>query len=287
MIKKLLVGLASVATAASAFATGVAGNTVYSYTGTASNAAPGGTLAQQYAGLNLTYNPALNSLRITSSFTSGQVDGYWLALSPGANPKGNSTELAILYMDLKENRYAVYNYNGVNGSNSYNTGGAGSSPVFIQGGAANLTQVGNSYTFNLNVNAINNGALNSNAGWTGMEFGNQIGLWYHFFDGDVVFNNNGTVQALHAYSQGWSDLANQRTTANCTNTGGTPSNGCCPTGTTPGTGGSCCPTGGSSSGGAGCGSSSSSSGQVPLPGSVFLMGLGLLALGLLGRRKQA
>ncbi|MBX3096987.1 MAG: hypothetical protein KF812_09000, partial [Fimbriimonadaceae bacterium] len=48
-------------------------------------------------------------------------NGFWLAVSPGPNPKGHPAELAILYLDGSSNGNHVYayGYNGVNGDNSY------------------------------------------------------------------------------------------------------------------------------------------------------------------------
>jgi hypothetical protein len=278
MKKQFLAALAIGLTAmTSAFATGItpSQNAIYTYNaqGAAGNA--GGALSAAYGGLNLMYTPALNNLRITSSFTNNVPDAYWLAVSPGPNPKGNATELAVIYVDMRANRYAAYNYNGVNGSDSYIGG------TLLASGATNAIRIGNNYSFALNVNSINNGALNANAGWTGTEFTDQAGVWYHFFDGSITFNNNGSVQSLNALSQGWSDIANRGTTTTCVNAlaGGTPANGCCPTG-------------GSSTGGPGCtssssSSSSSSSGRVPLPGTVLLMGLGLALVGFMGRKARA
>ncbi len=281
----LAAGLLSVTTA---FAAGItpSNNAIYSYNaqGAAGNA--GGALSAAYGGLQLTYSPALNNLRITSSFTNSVPDAYWLAVSPGANPNGNSTELAIIYVDMRANRYAAYNYNGVNGNNSY-VGG-----TLLSSGSTGAARNGNSYSFNLNVNQINNGSFNSNAGWTGAEFGNEIGVWYHFFDGGITFNRNGSVNTLNVVSQGWSDIANGSATVSCRNAGagGNAANGCCPQSKPNGSGG-CCPAGGSSSGGPGCSgsssSSSSSSGRVPVPGTVLLMGLGLALVGLFGRKLRA
>jgi hypothetical protein len=286
MKKQFLAALAmGLMTVSSAFATGITPNqnAIYTYNAQGAAGQAGGALGAAYGGLNLTYTPALNNLRITSSFTNNVPDAFWLAVSPGPNPKGNASELAVIYVDMRANRYAAYNYNGVNGSDSYIGG------TLLASGATNAMRIGNNYSFALNVNNINNGPLNANAGWTGMEFSNQAGVWYHFFDGSITFNNNGTVRSLNAVSQGWSDISNGNTTTVCRNilSGGNAGNGCCP-GSTPNGAGGCCPTGGSSSGGAaGCnGSSSSSSGQVPLPGTVLLMGLGLVLAGLFGRKAR-
>ncbi len=249
-------------------------NRTYNYLGAAGG---GGALGNQSQGIQLSYNPALSSLRITTAFKNNAVDGYWLAMSPGANPKGNANELAVIYVDLKNSKYAAYNYNGFNGANSFNT--PGSSPVtFLKGGDAAMTRNGSTYTFNLNVDGINNGSIGG-SNWTGAEFGDKLGLWYHFFDGDIRFNPDGTLQRLSIVNSGWNDYANLSTAVKCNNSaaGGSASNNCCPTGSTSGGG-----VAGSSSGAgtplppATC---VNTSGNVPLPGSVLLLGLGLIGLG--------
>jgi hypothetical protein len=265
----------------------VQGNKTYNFLGAGGG---GGALGDLSQGIQLSYNPALSSLRITTAFKNNAVDGYWLAISPGGNPKGVGNELAILYMDLRSNKYAVYNYNGINGANSYNT--AGSNAVsFLKGGDAGMTRSGNTYTFNLNVDGINNGPLSGSGNWTGIEFGDKLGLWYHFFDGDIRFNPDGSLQRLSITNSGWNDYVNLSTATKCSNTtaGGSSSNNCCPTGTSAVTGGGCCPVSSSSGvGGAGGGTgssvacvagSSSGGSPVPLPGGLLLLGVGLLALG--------
>jgi hypothetical protein len=245
----------------------------------------GGALGDLSQGIQLSYNPALSSLRITTAFKNNAVDGYWLAISPGGNPKGVGNELAILYMDLKANKYAVYNYNGFNGNNSYAVGG--SSPVsFLKGGDAGMTKAGNTYTFNLNVDGINNSPLSKNGNWSGMEFEDKLGLWYHFFSGDVRFNPDGSLQRLSIVNSGWNDYVNLSTAVKCNNaaTGGSASNNCCPAGTTPATPATNAP--GQATTCKTATGSSSSGANVPVPGGLLLLGIGLLALGLRLRVSQ-
>ena len=54
-------------------------------------------------------------------------DGFWLVVSPGPNPKGNATELAILFGDLgnsndpNDNRLTAYVYNGKNNQDKHSS----------------------------------------------------------------------------------------------------------------------------------------------------------------------
>ncbi len=265
----------------------VQGSKTYNFLGAGGG---GGALGDLSQGIQLSYNPSLSSLRITTAFKNNAVDGYWLAVSPGGNPKGVGNELAILYVDLKNDQYAVYNYNGFNGANSYNT--AGTSPVnFLKGGIAGMTRAGNTYTFNLNVDGINNGPLGADGNWTGAEFGDKLGLWYHFFDGEVRFNPDGSLQRLSITNSGWNDYVNLSTASKCSNTtaGGSASNNCCPIGTSAVQGVGCCPVSSSSgtAGSSGVTTPSCANGApVPVPGSLLLLGAGILSIASVARASK-
>ncbi len=61
------------------------------------------------------------------SYTIGQnshgdySDGFWLVVTDGENPKRQMNEYAILYGDTSTNRISAYEYSGENNANSYNS----------------------------------------------------------------------------------------------------------------------------------------------------------------------
>jgi hypothetical protein len=152
------------------------------------------------------FDPSSN--RFKWDFTSGtSVNGYWLVLSPGPNPKGHAGELAILYLDARSltangtitPKLTVYNYNGLNGITSYMDGnpalGGNQTPDRIFSSLnpdttgtimqLSATDTGTTRRFVVELDAsiiqshtplYPNPAGND---WTGVSFGPQMGTWFH------------------------------------------------------------------------------------------------------------
>lgn len=157
-----------------------------------------------YSSIKAEYDPGLK--RFLWDFTAGtSVNGFWLVLSPGPNPKGNAGELAILYLDAKTlgtnstitPTLTVYGYNGVNGTNSYIDGspltGTQTPDRIFSSRNANAASVVNTLTatdngtsrrfvVELNASLIQGWTPlypNTTDPWTGLAFGQQLGTWFH------------------------------------------------------------------------------------------------------------
>lgn len=142
---------------------------------------------------------------------SNTVNGAWLVVSPGPNPKGNAGELAILYLDARAltaggaitPRLTAYNYNGTNGANSWLDGNAAvagnqnpdrifsslnsnaSSVVRSLTASDNGTNTNTARRFVIELDAsiVQNHTPLYPAGngdpWTGLAFGARLGAWFH------------------------------------------------------------------------------------------------------------
>lgn len=156
--------------------------------------------------------------------TDGGTDGFWLALSPGDNPKGHAGELALIYFDRGQDRggvpsMSVYAYNGVNGSNSWqNPGDFIVSTEDGSGWDANLTQGndldGNRFmSFDVDASVIQSHtpAFPGSSPWTGVEFGERAGIWMHTVEnpvnGGVNYDSTGQLTRFSYGRQGWWDGA--------------------------------------------------------------------------------
>ncbi len=158
------------------------------------------------------------------SHTIGQTgsgalsDAFWLVVSPGANPKGNNTELAIIYGDLDSNRMSVYQYNGKNSANSYKTesllasvnnafnvsDNAGNRTVSFSFDASGINGAGCDYP------AVNNPGNDMDKG---ICFGQKVGIWFHPSAGSSFsYDNMGGIASYSYSSQSWYDTANRVTT---------------------------------------------------------------------------
>jgi hypothetical protein len=148
--------------------------------------------------LTNTYNTVTKQFSFTVNFSNQITDGFWLAVSPGPNPKGHSGELALIYFDAtdtSELKASVYAYNGLNGDNSWQDGTARpgvQTPDFIgalvNGVNATMarTNVGSGRTLSLSFDASfiqNHLPLDpidrARNEWTGVAFGQQYGIWFH------------------------------------------------------------------------------------------------------------
>lgn len=184
-----------------------------------------------------TFNQVTKRFTFSADFgnvpgTNHKTDGFWLVVSPGANPKGHAGELSIFYFDASKSTGPVlttYTYNGVNGSNSYKNGnGLGSAPDTIASSIASQSWINNMtkqdmggtrrLSFDIDAAVIQNHTPKypgpGGAGdWTGAAFGNEIGVWFHPVSGlSTQYNQKGYLTNFNYCSQGWFDANNQKTT---------------------------------------------------------------------------
>lgn len=170
--------------------------------------------------------------------SSAKTQGFWMAVSPGPNPKGHAGELAIFYMDAstidginnKNATLSVYAYNGVDGSTSFSDGtGSGGTPDRIatsktsQSWINSLTMMQNqngtrTFSFDIDATAINSHipthpGPGGPAEWTGCAFGQNIGVWFHPVAGLTTdYRTDGFLKKFDYSKQGWLDGSNFKTT---------------------------------------------------------------------------
>ena len=177
------------------------------------NGAGGGALGPNFESVETTYNDATEELTWSSTFSSTAIDGAWLVLNDGPNPKQNEDEeLAIFYLDGLTNRLTAYEYNGKNDSNSW------FDQDFIQSwdNAVNVVDNGGERTLSFSIDAtdVNEyGVLQDPLwqDWKGAQFDEKIGIWFHAVQGlDTAYNGDELTQ-FDFTSQGWYDIGNQMT----------------------------------------------------------------------------
>lgn len=173
------------------------------------------------------FTPSTNRFEFTLDFSDQLANGYWLAVSPGPNPKGHAGELALIYFDasnLANPIVTIYNYNGVNGDNSFRDGSPLSGVQAPDRIASTLntpaiaslisaTNVGSGRRFVLDMDATGvNGHVPAYPGpggvseWTGVAFGPGFGVWLHPVRGlTTQYGEHGFLTDWRWRAQGWLD----------------------------------------------------------------------------------
>ena len=197
-------------------------------------------------------------------------DGFWLVVSDGPNPRGDSSDYAILYGDLNNNSITAYTYDGENNSNSYETGTyLGTYDNAFSDGGQHAR-----YGYDLTMFSLDVGAINDSFGdeWTGVALGEQAGIWFHqSADSQFDYADNGEILDYSFSSQMFLDRGND----DITNTFASPD---CVTSQSFQFVNSCDST--QIAGGAVGG------GSVPAPGGLALVLVGLAGFGAMRRRNK-
>jgi len=179
-----------------------------------------GTIKSMKASYNSVTQNLSYDLRTSKTASGNKTNGFWLVLSPGANPKGHAGELAIFYFDASQSnaKISAYSYNGQNGFTSFqNQDKIWSS----KNDASDILRItnrteGNDKILGFSINASKiNAHRPSRPGpggvdeWTGAEFGNKIGIWMHPVSGlSTGYDNKGFLTKFNFCEAGWFDAEN-------------------------------------------------------------------------------
>jgi MYXO-CTERM domain-containing protein len=226
MTRTILAGLAGLAVAAP-FASA---NTIHEWTwfvGDTGVSQAGGAI--EY--VRGRYNNVTQQFRWDMTFSDTIADGYTLAVSPGPNPKGISGELALIHFDAVNTAAPIVNvfsYNGLNALNSWRDGSEApgeqapdrvASSIGINSAAVLNAWVSDdagkrSMTLILDGSIINAHApaYPGSEPWTGVAFGEQIGIWLHPVTGLTTNYIDGFLCQFEFRAQGWLDLKDRQTT---------------------------------------------------------------------------
>lgn len=154
-------------------------------------------------------------------------NGFWLAVSPGPNPKGHAGELATYYFDASGSnpKLWAYAYNGFSGGDSYKDGSPASgvqAPDKIYSSLKDPNKILNftnrmnadgsktlGFTMNASVIQSHNPKYPGNTPWTGTAFGSKIGVWFSVFSGlQTQTGSDGYLTDFKYQKHGWLDAAN-------------------------------------------------------------------------------
>jgi len=182
---------------------------IYSFSGTD---LPGSTGAGKTSQVLTSYQTSADLFTWESTFEQNVEgilpDGAWLVVNGGSNPKGQAGELPIFYLDSTNDTVSVFEYNGANKSDSYRSPGN-----FLGATSLNTFETADSVTFSFDFDATEINNLDLGLDWQGLNFDDQIGIWFHGVSG-LSTDYDKHTQALTYFNyktQSWYDTAYQDT----------------------------------------------------------------------------
>ena len=187
--------------------------------------APASALLYTFDTYNPSQNPAGGEIeQVTTTFddetntlewthrVSPESDSFWLVVTGGPNPKKASGEYVILYGDESNGTVTAYEYDGNNGTQSYNT-----LSNYLGTYDLTVTQEGGFDVFNFAIDGDDIDAAYASSGgtasyWQGLGFGENIGLWFHPAIGlDYQYDASGEITGIAraaGSTAGWYDVGN-------------------------------------------------------------------------------
>ncbi|MCB1591325.1 MAG: VWA domain-containing protein [Alphaproteobacteria bacterium] len=191
---------------------------------------PGSDGGGDIKNVTASYNGATDDFSFCMTVSPGS-QGFTLALNGGPNPKGHEAEMALVYFDASgpEPVITIYSYNGLNTQTSWKDGSGApgtQAPDAILSSLANpelfdfITVTtdadGNKiFKFALDATLIQNHdpLYGPDGEWTGLAFGDQIGMWLHPVSGLTTgYDADGFLTQWSSSGQGWFDTSYQGTT---------------------------------------------------------------------------
>lgn len=166
----------------------------------------GNNTAGRHEAITTTFDNTNNLFTWSSSFSRNPdndrlVDGGWLVVNDGPNPRAQSGEYVIFYLDSTKGQVSAYDYSNIHRSNSWG------STTFLGSAALTTTETAaeRTFSFAFDMDEINQRTdLGDN--WQGTTFSDTIGIWFHGLDGLTTdYSPTGALSALSYSAQSWYD----------------------------------------------------------------------------------
>lgn len=170
--------------------------------------------AGKFKHISTTYDDESDLFSWSSTFSRAPkgtlAEAAWLVVNNGPNPRKNSTENVIFYMDGIKGQVSAYNYNGKKGAKSY------LSSDLIATTHLDVDDSGDERTlsFNLDMTDINGMTDKYGSDWQGTSFDEKIGIWFHGLDNTSIdYDKNGRLTdfSFKGRSRSVLDIADEHT----------------------------------------------------------------------------
>lgn len=127
----------------------------------------------------------------TAQNKNAVIDGAWLVVNDGGEPKGTESQYPIFYLDGLNDVVSMYQYDGTWYSDSWKAADAiylGSVPL-----TSDRSKQFQTYSFELDATALNS-RDDIDPNWQGVHFAEEVGIWFHGVeDLTAAYNADGSL----------------------------------------------------------------------------------------------